>query len=122
MKSTVTNAIDSIRGVWNDLKSSIENNPIVMTVKKVTESLSGAKDGNHAAGLQRVPYNNYVANLHAGEAVLPRREADQWRKGKNNSPQINITMNGTVIREEQDIEKIASALVRKLNQQRIITG
>ena len=122
VKSTVTNAIDSIRGVWNDLKSSIENNPIVMTVKKVTESLSGAKDGNHAAGLQRVPYNNYLANLHSGEAVLPRREADKWRKGKGNSPQINITMNGTTIRENADIEKIASALVRKLNQQRIITG
>ena len=37
-----------------------------MTVKKVTESLSNAEDGNHAAGLQRVPYNNYLANLHAG--------------------------------------------------------
>ena len=56
------------------------------------------------------------------EAVLAKRDADKWRKGKSNSPQINITMNGTTIRENADIEKIASALVRKLNQQRIITG
>ena len=56
------------------------------------------------------------------EAVLSRRDADKWRQGKSSSPQVNITMNGTVIREEQDIEKIASALVRKINEQRIITN
>ena len=29
-------------------------------------------------------------------------------------------MNGTVIREDADIEKIAAALVRKINEQKII--
>ena len=56
------------------------------------------------------------------EAVLSRRDADKWRKGKGNSPQVNITMNGTIIRENADIEKVASALVRKINEQRIITN
>ena len=56
------------------------------------------------------------------EAVLPRRDADQWRKGKSDSPNISIVMNGTVIREETDINKVASALVRKINQQKIIIG
>ena len=98
-----------------------------MTVKKVTESITGggAKDGNKkrsAWGTRYVHGNNVPYRLHDGEAVLSAREARQYRKAENNSPQINITMNGTVIREEQDITKIASALVRKLNQQRIITG
>ena len=56
------------------------------------------------------------------EAVLSRRDADKWRQGKSSSPQVNITMNGTIIRENADIEKIASALVRKINEQRIITN
>ena len=56
------------------------------------------------------------------EAILPAREARQYRPGTSSSPQVNITMNGTVIRENADIEKIASALVRKINEQRIITN
>ena len=56
------------------------------------------------------------------EAILTRRDADRWRKGKNNTPQINITMNGTVIREDADVKNIATELVRQINQQRIIVG
>ena len=60
------NVVNIAKGAWQGLKETITNNPIVATVKKVTESLSNAENGNHAAGLQRVPYNNYLANLHAG--------------------------------------------------------
>ena len=38
-------------------------------------------DGSHAAGLNYVPYDNYRANLHKGEAVLTASEADDWRSG-----------------------------------------
>lgn len=34
-----------------------------------------------ATGLDYVPYNNFVANLHAGEAVLSRPEATAYRSG-----------------------------------------
>ena len=54
------------------------------------------------------------------EAVLSRRDADKWRQGKGSSPQVNIVMNGTVIREDADIEKIACALLRKIKAHRII--
>ena len=54
--------------------------------------------------------------------LLPARDARQYKQGKSSSPQISIVMNGTIIRENADIEKIASALVRKINEQRIITN
>ena len=38
-------------------------------------------DGSHASGLDYVPRDNYIANLHKGEAVLTRVEADVWRSG-----------------------------------------
>lgn len=41
-----------------------------------------AHDGSHATGLDRVPYNNYLANLHVGEAVLTASEAQRWRSGE----------------------------------------
>ena len=121
VKEKISGVISDIKSAWQGLKDKITNNPIVATVRKVTESLTGAEDGNHAAGLQRVPYNNYLANLHQDEAVLSRREADKWRQGKGNTPQISITMNGPIIREEADIEKVTSGIVRKLNEQKIIT-
>lgn len=40
-------------------------------------------DGSHASGLRYVPYDNYLANLHRGEIVLPRNEADEWRRGSS---------------------------------------
>lgn len=33
----------------------------------------------HAHGLNRVPYDGYLAELHQGEAVLTAREAELWR-------------------------------------------
>lgn len=35
--------------------------------------------GSHAAGLDRVPYDGYIAELHADEAVLNAQEASLWR-------------------------------------------
>lgn len=35
-------------------------------------------DGSHAAGLYRVPYDGYVAELHRGERVLTSSEADAY--------------------------------------------
>lgn len=36
---------------------------------------------SHATGLDYVPYNEYPAILHEGEAVLTKMEATQWRSG-----------------------------------------
>ena len=37
-------------------------------------------DGSHAMGLDYVPWNGYVAELHRGEAVLTADEAAAWRR------------------------------------------
>lgn len=56
-------------------------------------NLFGGKqaEGDHASGLRYVPHDNYLANLHMGETVLPRNEADAYRRGGNgdNSGLIN---------------------------------
>lgn len=41
-----------------------------------------ATDGSHATGLDYVPYDNYVANLHRGESVLRADDAAAWRAGQ----------------------------------------
>lgn len=37
----------------------------------------------HATGLDRVPYDNYLARLHVGESVLTASEAQRWRESKS---------------------------------------
>jgi TP901 family phage tail tape measure protein len=53
----------------------------------------------HESGLWRVPYTGYLASLHRGEAVLPAREAEQYRAAAaagGGSP-VTITFNNVSI-------------------------
>ena len=69
----------------------------------------------HAAGLKRVPHDGYVAELHEGERVLTRVEADKRSGG---SVTIAKLADQIVVREEADIDKIARALVRNMQNMR----
>lgn len=66
---------------------------------------------NHAYGISYVPYDGYQAILHQGERVLTASE----NRSKNSTPQVNITGKNFIVREEADIEKIASAVVMKID-------
>lgn len=75
--------------------------------------LGGGIGGNyakHAYGLARVPYDDYPALLHQGERVLTASEA----RSSGGMPPLTITGNHFTVREEADIDKIASALARKV--------
>lgn len=43
-----------------------------------------------ATGMDYVPYNNYLARLHEGEAVLTKAEASLWRRGDDAGGAIGI--------------------------------
>lgn len=77
---------------------------------------------DRAMGQRVIPRDNFPINAHQGEMLLTARETRQYQKDKGNTPQINITMNGPIIREEADLDRFAEKLVRKLNQQKIVTG
>ena len=63
-----------VSGLWDGLKN-------IFTIKKSDIKVEGGTDGSHAGGLDYVPYNNYVANLHRGEMVLTAQEAENYRRG-----------------------------------------
>lgn len=78
--------VSFVQGLWDGIKSIFVIN--ASDVKNNTGS-----DGSHAGGLDYVPYNNYVANLHRGEMVLTADEADSYRRGKGSSNGFNLTQN-----------------------------
>ena len=117
--SGLVNAFKNLASAWKN--GDVQNALNSSSAGNGNNTYQATFGGTRAMGQSYIPRNNMLYSLHQGEAILTRRDADQWRQGKNTSPQINITMNGTIIRKQQDITGIAEELVRKLNQQRIIT-
>jgi hypothetical protein len=67
--------------IANDLLSSFLN-LFGISWGQYSSGTSKTKYPSHATGLDYVPYDNYKSNLHAGEAVLTKPEASEWRKGE----------------------------------------
>lgn len=92
--------VSFVQGLWDGIKSIFVIN--ASDVKNNTGS-----DGSHAGGLDYVPYNNYVANLHRGEMVLTADEADAYRRG--NSGGDSFTVNQTIYAAKQTPVELAAS-------------
>lgn len=64
----------------------------------------------YATGIDYVPYDNFPALLHQGERVQTAVEARSQKK----VPTISITGNSFNIREDADVDRVAEALLRKV--------
>lgn len=63
-----------------------------------------------AVGIDYVPYDNFPALLHQGERVQTAVEA----RSERHVPAITITGNSFSIREDADVDRVASALLQKI--------
>ena len=115
--AVIDGIIDGISAAWDSLVSwfnGLWDNLFGNRSVNVDVNSSGA-DGSHAGGLDYVPYNNYVANLHRGEMVLTSAEATEYRKGNENAAggmTFNIDINGI---QFNDVNSMAHALVNQIS-------
>lgn len=81
--------------VLNIVEGWVKLSSIIMKVLTAGMNAAADKiDGSHANGLDYVPFDNYRANLHKGEAVLTASEANDWRSGLMAAKKaINFTAN-----------------------------
>lgn len=121
----VQGAVEGICNWWNKMTELLKT-PIEATVNVVKKGASwvsdklGLSDGKKSAwGTKRVIGNDVPYRLHDGERVLSRVEADRYDKGQNTNS-INVVINGLTVREESDINKIASQLLKKINENKIV--
>lgn len=98
----ISAAWDSLVSWFNGLWDSLFGNRSV----NVDVNSSGTT-GGRAGGLDYVPYNNYVANLHRGEMVLTADEADSYRRG--NSGGVGFTVNQTIYAAKQTPVELAAS-------------
>ena len=98
--------LDGIKSMGGWLKEQVGN-----FVDGMVSGFTGTvqTNGSHAGGLDYVPYNNYVANLHRGEMVLTAKEADSYRKGERNAAVGGVT----VIQNIYSQAKTAAELMRE---------
>lgn len=109
--------IGIVSGWWSSVKGTIEDictfgiTPVITApIMKATKSIGNVlgvdvsdktnapwyvkenpdKYPGFATGLDYVPYDNYLARLHEGEAVLTRTEASGWRTGKAEGMDMNV--------------------------------
>lgn len=107
----VDGIMQGISAAWDGLVSwfnGIFNS--LFANRSVNVDVNGASSSRrrHAGGLDYVPYNDYVANLHRGEMVLTAREADEYRKNGVQSG-TGFVVNQTIYAAKQTPVELAAA-------------
>lgn len=85
---------DQITGFFSGIVNSVSG--AVGGVRQSLGDMSGASVtvvGSYATGLDYVPYDNFVANLHKGEMVVPAEDASIIRKNGIGGSTVNIYQN-----------------------------
>ena len=75
---------------------------------------------SHAFGLNRVPFDGYLAMLHQGERVQTAEEAR--RSQRRTAPTVQITGNQFSVRSEEDIDAIAARIADELEARSLAYG
>lgn len=89
IKRGISSAWESLKawfkGIWDSLFGNLH----------VNVGVSGSNDGStHArTGLWRVPYDDFPAILHQGEAVLTAQQADKWRTSRGSGGGGGVVVN-----------------------------
>ncbi|MEQ3352740.1 phage tail tape measure protein [Aedoeadaptatus acetigenes] len=124
LRSKATGALNAIKGAWESLKRALAN-PIKGVVSIVSSAAGGiAKLGggggkgkgkgkkgvpSHATGLDYVPHDDYLANLHEGEIILTKSAANAYRElggTKDGITEVNTTRTETVNRNRTNSETV----------------
>ena len=118
---------DGIKNIWSNISDWV-GEKVEWLVDKLTFWDNGTKklenkpkrDGSHVNGLSYVPFNNYMAQLHVGEAVLTAKENDEYRKMKNDRTSTNVMVDNSETNDllRQLIKKIDN-LPRGMRNERL---
>lgn len=96
---------EGIKQMWKNVVSWAGNaiSNLFGGKNKVDVAVNGKVNGSHAGGLDYVPFNGYIAELHKGEMVVPAAKARQLRNGITEERPIIVnvttTLDGKVIGE-----------------------
>lgn len=117
---------DGLHEAWNEFAS--QDGSIISLLSKLTNfsspigslrsfqmgnmvsMLSGLLDGSHADGLDYVPYDGYIAELHKGEMVIPADEAMRIRASSAYAYTANVGSDNKGAALEQYFQRLIEML------------
>ena len=125
--SGVQTVVDTIAGALQSAINALDTRVDVRNAREqgtktgTTSTKGGKNKQGYAIGLPYVPHDGYEAILHKGERVLTAQQNRQYNQGGSNVsiPKLADTI---IVREDADIDKIASALVKKIKTNTISYG
>lgn len=115
---------DAAQNAWNRVTSIVSGSSA-----NVNMAVSGAPtevDGSHANGLDYVPYDGYVAELHKGESVLTANETQAAMNtsssgsssgGSSNKTSIGNLFGNVTINNQSDIKAVIKQIEAYLTEQ-----
>lgn len=88
-KRIINAILDGLKRAWGNVKSWFSNAwDNLFGGRSIDVNANVKTNGSHAGGLRSVPFDGYIAELHQGERVLTREEANAYNRGEKS--QINI--------------------------------
>lgn len=116
VKSGINSVLEWVEGTVNDAIDII--NSVIKFINNIPGVDLGPLDkvtfARLAIGKDYVPYDNYPAYLHKGEAVLTAREADEWRRGEGGGGKtVNLNIYAQQL-SQADMDYIVATVNREL--------
>lgn len=93
-RNIIDKILSGLKNAWSNVKSWFTNawNSLFgnRSVSVSANVRSSGVNGSHAGGLDYVPFDGYIAELHKGEQVLTASEAKSYRQGGGS---VNVVQN-----------------------------
>lgn len=114
-ETIINTLLEGLKAAWESVSSwfsGVWNSLFDKDVSVTADSNGNVKATGHATGLNYVPYDEYPALLHRGEAVLTSIEAAEWRKGqKPGVTQIRVGVQQTADTQNERIISLLTDLL-----------
>ena len=97
IKEGIAHAWESLKawfkGIWDNLFGGLSVDVGVSGTPTGGSGGGGKTAAPLRSGLWRVPYDGFLSELHADEAVLTAQQADKWRTGRGSGGGGGLTVN-----------------------------
>lgn len=117
IKDGISSAWEGLTSWFNGLWDSLFGNRTANVT--VNKRVVGGADGSHASGLNYVPWDGYLAELHRGEMVLTKQQAEAYRNMELPTQRVNFSSSAIGLSSAGIINGISSAFQNGIGDQSI---